>query len=92
MNEINVIPKGWECPKCGAVMAPHVDVCVNCRGNSNGSATTLNGFFMEHAVNTLCMTEADHEWESTGISTAGIDYHCRKCYAYKCIPFVTESN
>jgi hypothetical protein len=23
---------GWECPKCGAVMAPHVNCCVNCRG------------------------------------------------------------
>lgn len=24
--------KGWECPKCLAVMAPHVDVCNNCKG------------------------------------------------------------
>lgn len=24
---------GWECPKCGAVMAPSEKVCVNCRGN-----------------------------------------------------------
>lgn len=22
------IKYGWECPKCGAVMAPHVAVCV----------------------------------------------------------------
>lgn len=24
---------GWECLKCGAVMAPSEKVCVNCRGN-----------------------------------------------------------
>ena len=24
--------KGWECPKCGAVMSPTTSVCVNCRG------------------------------------------------------------
>lgn len=23
---------GWECPKCGAVMAPHVAGCINCKG------------------------------------------------------------
>jgi hypothetical protein len=26
--------KGWECPKCGAVMAPWQKVCVNCTGNA----------------------------------------------------------
>jgi len=25
--------EGWECPKCGAVMAPDEKVCVNCKGN-----------------------------------------------------------
>lgn len=24
--------KGWECPKCLAVMAPHRDNCINCLG------------------------------------------------------------
>lgn len=38
MNEINWIQKGWECPKCGAVMAPHISCCVNCRGNNGGNA------------------------------------------------------
>lgn len=44
MNEINRIQKGWECPKCGAVMAPHVSCCVNCRGNndSNTAITITN--------------------------------------------------
>lgn len=42
MNEVNWMQQGWECPKCGAVMAPHVDCCVNCRGNKGGGmATTI---------------------------------------------------
>ena len=24
--------QGWECPRCGAVMSPRIDCCVNCRG------------------------------------------------------------
>lgn len=34
MNEVNWMQQGWECPKCGAVMSPHTDRCVNCRGNA----------------------------------------------------------
>lgn len=33
MKEVNWMQQGWECPKCGAVMSPHTDCCVNCRGN-----------------------------------------------------------
>jgi predicted RNA-binding Zn-ribbon protein involved in translation (DUF1610 family) len=40
-NEIKLIPQGWECPKCGAVMAPHVDVCVNCRGTGSNYVSVL---------------------------------------------------
>ena len=40
MNKINWIQKGWECPKCGAVMAPHISCCVNCRGNNGDNAAT----------------------------------------------------
>lgn len=32
-NKVNWMDKGWECPKCGAVMSPTTSVCVNCRGN-----------------------------------------------------------
>ena len=35
MNKVNWMQQGWECPKCGAVMSPHTDCCVNCRGNTN---------------------------------------------------------
>lgn len=28
----NILQKGWECPKCGAVMSPFTKVCINCRG------------------------------------------------------------
>lgn len=43
MNEINWRQQGWECPKCGAVMAPHVSCCVNCRGNKGGGTATTTG-------------------------------------------------
>jgi len=33
LGDIAVIPpKGWECPKCEAIMAPHIPNCVNCVG------------------------------------------------------------
>ena len=35
MNEMTWVDKGWECPKCGAVMSPTTSVCINCRGDSN---------------------------------------------------------
>lgn len=40
MNEIKWIQKGWECPKCGVVMAPHISCCINCRG----IATNITNF------------------------------------------------
>ena len=39
-NEVNWMQQGWECPKCGAVMSPHTDCCVNCRGNKGGGIPT----------------------------------------------------
>ena len=32
MNNVTWIEKGWECPKCGAVMSPTTSCCVNCTG------------------------------------------------------------
>lgn len=32
---MNISEKGWECPKCGAIMSPTTSVCVNCRGDSD---------------------------------------------------------
>ena len=43
MNEVNWMQQGWECPKCGAVMSPHTDCCVNCRGNKGGFSITTIG-------------------------------------------------
>ena len=37
-------------------------------------------------TNKICESESDHEWESTGVSTAGITYRCKKCYATKTYP------
>lgn len=48
MNEINLMQQGWECPKCGAVMAPHVSCCVNCRGNKGGGTATTIGVAIDY--------------------------------------------
>ena len=42
-NQVNWMQQGWECPKCGAVMSPHTDCCVNCRGNRCGSTGSAIG-------------------------------------------------
>ena len=36
--------------------------------------------------NQICKSDSDHEWECCGISTAGTDYICKKCYARKTYP------
>ena len=36
--------------------------------------------------NKACTSEADHEWECVGLSTAGTTYRCKKCYATKIYP------
>ena len=30
IQEIKAVPQGWECPKCGTIYAPHVDMCRFC--------------------------------------------------------------
>lgn len=58
---------GWECPKCGAVMAPHIDVCVNCKGISWVVTTTADYY------------GCDHDWSELIQNTGGSYYECRKC-------------
>ena len=38
-------------------------------------------------TNKVCESESDHEWECTGVSTAGTTYICKKCYATKTYPY-----
>ena len=43
-NEKQFIQQGWECPKCGAILAPHQHYCPFCSpseyGRSNWVVTT----------------------------------------------------
>lgn len=38
--------KGWECPRCGTVHAPHVDACGCTSDTRTGGATLPNWPFM----------------------------------------------
>lgn len=44
----------------------------------------------ETLINKTCQSDADHEWECCGVSTAGTTYRCKKCYAHKNVPFTTK--
>lgn len=37
-------------------------------------------------TNKICQSESDHEWECTGVSTAGTTYKCKKCHVTKTYP------
>ena len=41
-------------------------------------------------TNKICQSESDHEWECTGMSTAGTNFTCRICYARKTVPYVDQ--
>ena len=43
-------------------------------------------------VNKTCESDDDHEWECTGVSTEGMHYTCKKCYAHKTHYFVSSEN
>ena len=38
-------------------------------------------------TNKTCQSESDHEWECTGMSTAGATYMCKKCRVRKTVPY-----
>lgn len=35
------LPQGWECPKCGAVMSPSSNHCINCTGYFNNTYNSI---------------------------------------------------
>ena len=43
-------------------------------------------------ANKMCESDEDHEWECTGVSTEGMHYMCKKCYAHKTHHFVSGDN
>lgn len=45
-----LIPQGWECPKCGAVMSPTTSVCVNCNGQQRITVCTTNITYLKDEV------------------------------------------
>ena len=38
---------GWECPKCGAVMAPGMPSCYHCKPMVHGTANTYHDIFSD---------------------------------------------
>lgn len=47
---------------------------------------SVDDFPTDMTINRMCASEADHEWECCCISTAGTNYRCKKCGAYKVYP------
>lgn len=45
----------------------------------------------ETLTNQICKSDEDHEWECCGVSTAGTNFRCKKCFAYKIISYETTS-
>ena len=40
-NEKQFIQQGWECPKCGAILAPHQNYCPFCSKKESDWITTV---------------------------------------------------
>ena len=43
-------------------------------------------------TNKICRSESDHQWECIGMSTAGSNYICRKCFVRKTIPYKLDGH
>ena len=59
--------EGWICPRCKKVNAPFTPSC-DCKENNHANYALL-----EYCINGY------HQWECTGVSTAGSTYRCRVC-------------
>lgn len=90
MGTINCVyetPCGW-CSKWDKKCDRKIGI-KNYRINNqkcNESIETVEDFSTATAVNKICQSEFDHEWECCGISTTGTTYICKKCNAYKTLP------
>ncbi len=58
---------GWICPRCKKVNAPFIPSC-DCKENNHTN----------YALQVDCIN-GYHQWECTGVSTAGSTYRCRVC-------------
>lgn len=62
---MNLFEKGWECPKCGAVMSPITSCCVNCRGISEISVNTNGTQFTIPSIEFPFVEESEEEKKYT---------------------------
>ena len=58
---MNLFEKGWECPKCGAVMSPTTSCCVNCRGINEFSVNTNGTRFNIPSIEFPYVPQMDEE-------------------------------
>ncbi len=57
------IERGWECPRCGAVMAPWMPNCNNCRGVEVGpSGSWYTCPYCGHLVPTGGWHQCSNTW------------------------------
>ena len=91
MGTINCVyetPCGWcskwdkKCDK----QIPERGQRTKCNPIDDAIDDTTKEYIKSAIANKVCKSENDHEWECCGISTAGTDYRCKKCYAHKTEP------
>lgn len=67
---MNLFDKGWECPKCGAVMSPTTSCCVNCRGYDR---LTVNTTVLDTPTIDELLKKAKMDDDSNEIMNSGSD-------------------